>query len=54
MHIEEYVQLVGEEIVDEESNVAKLVDLAWGREIHLGFSLSVQKIEITFKECLKS
>ena len=33
MHIEEYVQLVGEEIDDANNNMTKLVDLAWSREI---------------------
>ena len=36
MPIEEYVQLAGQEIVDVEYNMIELVDLAWGREIHLG------------------
>ena len=35
MPIEEYVQLVGEEIVDIVYNMVELVDLAWRRETHL-------------------
>jgi hypothetical protein len=35
MPIEEYVQLASEEFVDVENNIAELVDLAWGKEIHL-------------------
>jgi len=33
MLIEEYVQLVGEEIVDAKCNMVELMDLAWGGEI---------------------
>ena len=43
--IEEYVQLGGEEIVDVEYIMAKLVDLAWGREIHLGLGLNEEPME---------
>ena len=35
----EDVQLVGEKIVDVEYNMVELVDLAWGRKIHLGLNL---------------
>ena len=34
--VEKYMQFVGEEIGDAKFNMAELVDLAWGREIHLG------------------
>ena len=40
MPIEEYVQLVKEEIVDVEFNMVELVNLTWGREIHLGLQLN--------------
>jgi hypothetical protein len=40
MHIEEYMQLVEEEIVDVEFNVVELVELIWGREIHLSLHLN--------------
>ena len=40
MLIEEYVQLVGKEIVDTKYIMDELVDLAWGREIHLGSNLN--------------
>ena len=33
---EEYVQLVGEKIVDAEYNMAELLDLAWVEKSHLG------------------
>lgn len=33
--IEEYVQLAGDDIVDVEYNMDELVDLTWGREVHL-------------------
>ena len=36
MPMNEYVQLAREEIINAEYNMAKLVDLAWGRENHLG------------------
>ena len=45
MPIEEYVQLAGEEIVDAKYNMAELVDLAWGREIHLGLDLNEEPME---------
>ena len=34
------MQLEGGEFVDIEYNMAKLVDLAWGGEIHLGLDLN--------------
>ena len=43
--IEEYVQLVGEEIVDAEYNMAELVDLAWEGETHLGSNLNEEPME---------
>ena len=43
--IEEYVQLAGEEIVDAKYNMAKLVDLAQGREIHLGLNWNEEPME---------
>ena len=33
MLIKEYVQFIGEKIIDAKYNMAKLVDLAWGRKI---------------------
>ena len=45
MCIEEYVQLVGEEIVDAKYNMAKLVDLAQGREVHLSLDLNEEPME---------
>ena len=36
MPFDEYVQMAKEEIVDVEYDMAKLVDLAWGGEYHLG------------------
>ena len=36
MHVEKCMQLVKEEIVDAMYNMAKFVDLAQGREVHLG------------------
>ena len=45
MVIQDYVQLVREEIVDAKSNMAKLVDLTWGREIHLGLILNEEPME---------
>ena len=45
MPIEEYVQLAREEIVDAEYNMVELVDLAWGREIHLGLDLNEEPME---------
>ena len=44
MPIEEYVQLAGEEIVDAEYIKVELVDLAWGRETHLGLDLNEEPI----------
>ena len=41
---EEYVQLVGEKIVNAHHNMAKLMDLAWGRENHLGFNLDKESM----------
>ena len=41
MPIEEYVQLVGEKIIDAKYNMSELVDLAWGREIHFGLDLDL-------------
>ena len=32
MHVEEYVQLAREEIVDVEYTMIELMDLPWGRE----------------------
>ena len=43
--IEEYVQLVGEGIVDAEYNMAELMDLAWYREIHLGLDLNEEPMK---------
>jgi hypothetical protein len=37
--------LVGEEIVDVEYDMVELVDLASGREIHLGLILNEQPME---------
>ena len=45
MTIEEYVQLAGEEIVYVEYIMVELVDLAWGREIHLGLILNEEPME---------
>ena len=39
------MQLVGEEIVDAEYNMAELVDLARGGEIHLGLNLNEEPNE---------
>ena len=41
MPIEEYVQLVGEKIIDAKYIMSELVDLAWGREIHFGLDLGL-------------
>jgi hypothetical protein len=46
-HIEETMQLVGEEIVDTKYNMSTLVDLAWGREIYLGLDLNDQPTPLT-------
>ena len=43
--IEEYVQLVGEEIVDEKYNMVELVGLTSGREIHLGLNMNEELME---------
>ena len=40
MPIEEYVQLVGEEIVYAKYIMVEMVNLAWDREIHLGLNLN--------------
>ena len=45
MHVEEYVQLVGGEIVDIEYNMVELVHLAWCREIHLALDLNEEPTE---------
>ena len=45
MFIEEYVQLVGEDIVDAKYSMIELVNLAWGREIHFGLDLNEEPIE---------
>jgi hypothetical protein len=37
--------LVGEKIVDVEHDMVELVDLASGREIHLGLNLNEQPME---------
>ena len=42
---EEVVQLAREAIIDAEYNMAKLVDLARGREIHLGSNLNEEPIK---------
>jgi hypothetical protein len=39
------VELAREEIVDAEYNMAKLVDLAWGGEYHLGVYLNEEPME---------
>ena len=45
MSTEEYVQLAREEVVDAKHNMAELVDLAWGREIHLSENLNEEPLE---------
>ena len=45
MPIKVYVQLVREEIVDVEYNMAKLVDLAWGRGLHLVLNLNEEPMK---------
>ena len=45
MRIEEFVQLAGEEIVDAKYNIDELVDMAWGREIHLDLDLNGEPVE---------
>ena len=34
-----------EKIVDAKNNMTKLVDLAWGREVHLGLHLNEKPME---------
>ena len=36
MPIEKYMQLAWEEIIDGKYNIVEILDLTWGREIHLG------------------
>jgi hypothetical protein len=43
--IEEYVQLVREEIVDAKYSMVELVNLARGKEIHLGLDLNEEPIK---------
>ena len=45
MLVKEYMQLTREEIVDVEYNMIKLVDLAWGREVHLDLDLNEELME---------
>ena len=45
MLIKEYMQLAREEIVNVEYNMIKLVDLAWGREVHLDLDLNKELME---------
>ena len=45
MPIEGYAHLVGEEIVDAYYNKVELVDLAWGREIHLALNWNEEPME---------
>ena len=45
MHVEEYVHWARGEIVDAKYNMVEQVDLAWGREIHLGFYLHKEPTE---------
>ena len=45
MHVEKCMQLVKEEIVDAKYNMAKLVDLAQGREVHLGSNWNEEPLE---------
>ena len=42
---EEYVQLAGEDVVDAKYIMGELVDLAWGREIHLGLDLNEEPMK---------
>lgn len=42
MFIAKYVQLAGEEFVDAKYNIVELLELAWGREIHLALDLNSQ------------
>ena len=39
------MQLAGEEIVYAKYNMVELVDLVWGREIHLGLDLNEEPKE---------
>ena len=43
--IKEYVQLVGEEIVDAKYNIVELVDLAQDRKIHFDLDLNEQPMK---------
>ena len=45
MPIEEYVQWARKEIVDAKHNMVELVDLAWGREIHLALDLNKEPVK---------
>ena len=45
MPVEEYVQLVGERLLTQNTSWVSLVDLAWGREIHLGLDLHEEPME---------
>ena len=45
MPIEEYVRLAWEVIVDAKCNMAKLMDLPWGRGVHLGIDLNEEPNE---------
>ena len=45
MFVKEYVQLAKEEIVDVKNTMTKLVDLEWGREIHLDLNLNEEPME---------
>lgn len=45
MPIDEYVQLLGEELFDAKYNMVELMDLAWGREFHLGSTLNKEPME---------
>jgi hypothetical protein len=47
MSIEEYVQLAKEEIVDAKYSMVELVDLAWGREVHLELDFNEEPMEGT-------
>ena len=45
MPIKEYVQLAREEIIDVDCNMAELIKLAWGREVHLDLDLNEEQME---------
>jgi hypothetical protein len=45
MPIEENARLVREEIVDAKYNKAEFIDLAWGRESHLGSNPNEEPVE---------